>query len=64
MYMVTGSLLYHKHLLMDDKPKSLICKILFERATHWDRELEAWSVLGNYYHFIARAPENRLIGWI
>ena len=58
--MVTGSLLYNKHLLKDDKHKSLVCEILFERANHWGWELEGWAVLENHYHFIARAPDNAL----
>lgn len=60
MYIVTGSLLYKKRLLTDDKRKSLVLEILLERAAHWDWELEAWAVLENHYHFIARAPENAL----
>ena len=60
IYMVTGSLLHNKHLLTDNKRKSLICEILFERAERWGWELEAWVVLENHYHFIARAPENAL----
>ena len=58
MYIVTGSLLYNKQLLTDNKRKTLICEILFERASHWKWELEAWAILDNHYHFIARAPEN------
>ena len=52
--------MYNKRLLKDDKRKSLVCEILFERATHWGWELDAWAVLENHYHFIARAPENAL----
>jgi putative transposase len=61
MYMVTGSLLYNKHLLIDDERKSLVFEILFERARHWEWELEAWSILENHYHFIGRAPDNASI---
>jgi len=60
MYIVTGSLLYKPRLLIDDKRKSIVCEILFERAEHLGWELEAWAVLENQYHFIARAPENAL----
>jgi putative transposase len=60
LYIVTGSFLYNKRLLMDDNRKSLVCEILFERAAHWSWELEAWAILENHYHFIARAPENAL----
>jgi putative transposase len=60
MYIVTGSLLYNKRLLTDNKRKSLVCDILFERANHCGWDIEAWAVLENHYHFIARAPENAL----
>lgn len=60
IYIVTGSLLYKKRLLMDDKHKSLVLETLLERAAFWGWELEAWAVLENHYHFIARAPENPL----
>ncbi|MBM3181450.1 MAG: hypothetical protein FJZ86_14000 [Chloroflexi bacterium] len=60
MYIVTGSLLYNKRLLIDEKRKSLVCDILLERARHWGWALEAWSVLENHYHFIGQAPENAL----
>mgnify|MGYP001608429744 CR=1 FL=1 len=60
MYIVTGSILYNKHLLTDDKRKSLVRDILFERANYWGWSMEAWAVLENHYHFIGRAPENAL----
>ena len=58
LYIVTGSLLYKKRLLIDHKHKSLVLEILLERAAYWGWELEAWAVLENHYHFIARAPQN------
>jgi len=60
LYIVTGSTLYNKHLLTNITHKSLVCDIIFERASHWGWELEAWAILENHYHFIARAPENAL----
>jgi len=60
IYMVTGSTLYNKRLLMNDERKSLVLDTLFERATHWGWNLEAWAILDNHYHFIAHAPENAL----
>ena len=60
MYIVTRSLLYRKRLLIDDQHKSLVLEILLERALYWGWELEAWAVLENHYHFIARAPQNPL----
>ena len=60
MYIVTGSFLYNKRLLIDEKRKSLVLEILFERADHWGWDLEAWAVLENHYHFIGQAPDNAL----
>ncbi len=60
LYIVTGSTLYNKHLLTNITHKRIVCDILFERASHWGWELEAWAILENHYHFIARAPENAL----
>ena len=60
MYMVTGAILYNKHLLNDDKHKTLVLNNLLERAAYWKWELEAWAILENHYHFIAQAPENAL----
>jgi len=41
MYMVTGSVLYKKRLLFDDKRKALVLEILLERSAHWGWEMEA-----------------------
>jgi putative transposase len=60
MYIVTGAILYNKRLLTDDKRKALVLEILLERCTHWKWELEAWAILENHYHFIARSPEDAL----
>ncbi len=60
MYMVTGAVLHNQRLLTDNKRKSLVCEILFERASHWGWALEAWAVLENHYHFIGQAPEKAL----
>ena len=45
MYIVTGSLLYKQRLLIDDKRKSIVCEILFERAEHlgWNWRLGQFS---------------------
>jgi len=60
MYIVTGAILHNKRILKSDKHKLLVMDILLERATHWKWDLEAWVILENHYHFIARAPENAL----
>jgi putative transposase len=57
---VTGATLYNQHFLADNKYKSLVLDILFERAVHWGWNLDAWVILENHYHFIARSPENAL----
>jgi putative transposase len=59
-YMVTGSVLYKKHLLTDNSHKSIVMEILLERAKHWGWELEAWAILENHYHFVGHAPQNVL----
>jgi hypothetical protein len=41
IYMVTGSTLYKKRLLTDNKRKFLVLEILIERAAHWGWSLEA-----------------------
>jgi putative transposase len=60
MYIVTGAILHNQRLLNDDRRKFLILEILLERCAHWKWELEAWAILENHYHFIARAPEDAL----
>jgi putative transposase len=60
MYIVTGAILDRKHLLNDSNRKALILEILLERCAHWKWNLEAWAVLEDHYHFIARSPQNAL----
>ena len=60
MYMVTGAILHSEHLLRGNKQKELILKTLFERTELLGWNLEAWAILHNHYHFIAKAPENAI----
>jgi putative transposase len=60
IYMVTGSTLYKKRLLTENRHKSLVLEVLLEHANHWGWVLEAWAILENHYHFIAHAPDNAL----
>lgn len=60
MYMITGAILHNQHLLKDIRKKEFVLRTLFERAKLLAWNLEAWSVLNNHYHFIARAPENAM----
>ena len=56
-YMVTAAT-RHKALLFGtpDKRDALL-EILFHEADRWSWELEAWAVMANHYHFVARAPQ-------
>lgn len=58
MYMVTGSIVHKQPILQNDKHKEFFLQTLFEKATLFSWELEAWAVLHNHYHFIAQAPDN------
>ena len=58
MYMVTGAILHKQHLLSENKRKEFFLQTLFEKASLFGWILEAWAVLHNHYHFIARSPED------
>jgi putative transposase len=58
IYMVTGATLYKAPILHTDPNKVLFCSVLFERAQIVGWELQAWAVLDNHYHFIARSLED------
>jgi putative transposase len=58
VYIVTGAILHNHPILRSDEHKSIFCDTLFERAEVLEWSLEAWAVLGNHYHFVARSPEN------
>jgi REP-associated tyrosine transposase len=60
MYMVTGAILYNQHLLREDRRKGFILQTLLERAVLLDWSLQAWAVLNNHYHFVAKSPENAM----
>ncbi|OGO19925.1 MAG: hypothetical protein A2Z14_00575 [Chloroflexi bacterium RBG_16_48_8] len=58
IYVITGSTINKRHLLDSNEKKKFLCETLFERASQFNWQLEAWACLSNHYHFIARAPEN------
>ncbi len=60
IYIVTGATLYKKPLLDSDSKRINFCETLIERAGILGWSLEAWFVMSNHYHFIARSPENAL----
>ncbi|MEE9508496.1 MAG: transposase [Anaerolineales bacterium] len=58
IYFVTGATINKQRILEASYIRSQIVKVLFEEALRNDWELQAWAVLDNHYHFIARAPED------
>jgi putative transposase len=57
MYMVTGAIVHNQHLLSDDRKKEFVLQTLIERSRLHSWDLQAWAILNNHYHFIAKAPE-------
>jgi putative transposase len=58
IYMVTGSVLYKKPLLNSADKLEYFCETLIEHAGLAGWSLEAWVVMQNHYHFVAKSPEN------
>lgn len=58
MYMVPGAVLHKQHLLSENRRKELVLQTLLERTNLLGWALEAWAILNNHYHFIAKAPED------
>jgi len=55
-YMVTAGAFQKEHYFQSPAIRALICQTLFEMSERFKWQLEAWAVLTNHYHFIARAP--------
>ncbi|HVR41398.1 MAG TPA: transposase [Thermoanaerobaculia bacterium] len=56
-FMVTGATL-HKHPFFDTPSKlDLVLDLLLMFADRYRWSLEAWAILSNHYHFVARSPE-------
>jgi putative transposase len=58
MYMVTGSIVRKQHFLFKSEYKEFFLKTLFEKASAFGWNMEAWAVPHNHYHFISQAPED------
>jgi putative transposase len=56
MYMVTGAILRSQNLLDEDRRKEYVLGTLVERTNLLGWGLQAWAILNNHYHFIAKAP--------
>ncbi len=54
VYFVTASTLHQKHLFNTSKKRDLFERLLlaFAKASGW--QLEAWAVMDNHYHIVAR----------
>jgi len=57
MYMVTGSILHNQHLLKENRKKQFLLETLLERSKLLGWEIQAWAILNNHYHYIAKAPD-------
>ena len=58
IYMITGSTLYKQKFFNTETKRSFLYKVLHEKASELEWNLEAWAIHYNHYHFIARAPED------
>lgn len=56
--MVTGAILHNQHLLNEERKKELVLEALLKQSQVVGWEIEAWAILENHYHLIAKAPEN------
>ncbi len=57
-YFITASTHAKKRLLNTPERMSLVLSALFEQATTFGWELQAWAVMSNHYHLVAHAPED------
>jgi putative transposase len=57
-YIVTAGTYTKARLFDSPDRKSLVLSTLFEEADKRGWRLEAWAVMANHYHFVARAPED------
>lgn len=58
VYMVTAGILRKRRLLHGNDKKDKFLEVLFEREEVLNWTVEAWAVLDNHYHFIARASSD------
>jgi len=57
-YLVTAGTYHKQHFLYDAPRLQLVHDSLLAGAAQFGRELQAWVVLANHYHFVAIAPED------
>jgi putative transposase len=56
IYIVTGATLHKENYFTEPRKLDLVQSKLLETAQRYEWNLEAWSILTNHYHFIARSP--------
>jgi putative transposase len=56
IYMVTAGTLGKHRILASPAHLDLVQDRLFEACSEFSWHLEAWAVLANHYHFVARSP--------
>ncbi len=57
VYIVTSGTLYKKHLFNTDAQLDLVERMLLSMAKQHGWQLEAWAVMANHYHFVARGNQ-------
>jgi putative transposase len=63
VYFITAGTLYKKHLFATPEKRDLLERLLLSLAKESGWQLEAWAVLANHYHFVARGnPESINLG--
>ena len=58
VYMVTAGTLHKTHLFNSPEKLTLLENLLLSLAKKYEWQLEAWAVLANHYHLIARGNPN------
>lgn len=57
-YMVTSATYHKVHYFNAPERLQLLHDLLLQLAKDYHWELQAWAILANHYHFIARSPED------
>jgi len=55
VYIVTAGTLNKNHLFCTDAKRDLLERMLLSMSKQHGWQLEAWAVMANHYHFVARA---------
>jgi putative transposase len=63
VYFVTAGTLHKRHYFDTPAKRDLLERLLLSFAREYGWQLEAWAVLANHYHFVARGnPDSRNLG--